>query len=104
MMAALVMTLAACSGPEWAEFYKPRGFGTMAPVPMGMRNVPDGQDSFSVGWRDGCNTYLGFTGSGLVQMRGFSYDINRSLQDRMYATGFREGASLCMYYSDTRPN
>lgn len=82
----------------------PTEFGTLSPLPPLMRNIPQGQDSFSQGWRDGCNSYLSFTGSGFIQARDFTYDINRSLTDKMYASGFREGASLCMYYTDTRPN
>ena len=90
--------------PDFAEVMRPKEFGTSSPMPQLLRNIPDGQDSFSVGWRDGCNTYLGFSGSGFVQMRGFTYDINRSLKDKQYTSGFREGANLCMYYTDTRPN
>ena len=101
---ALTLLPACSSLPDMSEIYAPTKFGTLSPMPMQMRNIPEGQDSFSVGWRDGCNSYLGFAGSGLVQMRDFTYDINRSLQDKPYASGFREGASLCMYYTDTRPN
>lgn len=87
-----------------SELYEPKKFGTMSPMPQLLRDIPEGTDSFSEGWRDGCNTYVGFVGSGLVQLRGFTYDINRSLQDKQYASGFREGANICMYYTDTRPN
>ena len=101
----VVVLLSGCSVmPDMSEVFSPREFGQSSPMPAYLRNIPEGKDSFSVGWRDGCNTYLGFTGSGLVQMRGFTYDINRSLTDKEYTSGFREGANLCMYYTDTRPN
>ena len=102
---AAVMILSGCAiMPDVSQITSPREFGYSSPMPQFLRNIPEGQDSFSVGWRDGCNTYLGFTGSGFVQMRGFTYDINRSLKDKQYTSGFREGANLCMYYTDTRPN
>lgn len=77
---------------------------TLAPAPMFMRNTPEDEDSFSQGFRDGCSSYLGFVGSGMLRLRPFKYDVNRSLQDQLYARGFREGASYCLYYTDTRPN
>ena len=99
------MLLSGCAVfPDTTEILSPKGFGYSSPAPELLRDIPDGQDSFSIGWRDGCNTYLGFTGSGLLQMRSFTYDINRSLKDKQYTSGFREGANLCMYYTDTRPN
>lgn len=102
-MVAIALFASGCSMIP-REMYEPRELGSFSPTPMLLRDIPQGQDSFSVGWRDGCNSYLGFTGSGLMQFRGYTYDINRSLTDKMYAAGFREGASLCMYYTDTRPN
>lgn len=101
-MVALAMVLSGCV--ESLEITDPKGFSSYTPTPMLMRDIPEGQDSFSIGWREGCNTYLGFTGSGFLQMRSYTYDVNRSLTDKMYAAGFREGASYCMYYTDTRPN
>lgn len=102
LMVSMALMLALCGCME--SLIDSKGFGTFSPTPALLRNVPQGNDSFSVGWRDGCSTYLGFTGSGLIEAREFAFDINRSLSDKQYAAGFREGASLCMYYTDTRPN
>lgn len=104
----ILIGLSGCSylpdSADMTEIIEPRKFGTFSPMPFFMRDIPQDNSSFSTGFRDGCNTYLGFAGSGLVQMRGFTYDIERSLNDRQYAAGFREGANLCLYYTDTRPN
>lgn len=102
LMGITAMTLMLCGCMD--QLIDSNGFGSYSPTPVLMRNVPQGNDSFSVGWRDGCNTYLGFTGSGLIETRSFTFDINRSLSDKQYAAGFREGASMCMYFTDTRPN
>lgn len=105
---AAIIGVSGCSylpdSADMSEMVSPTKFSTFSPMPFYLRDIPDGKDSFSVGWRDGCNTYMGFAGSGLVQMRGFTYDIERSLKDKQYAAGFREGANLCLYYTDTRPN
>ncbi len=105
---AAIIGVSGCSylpaSADLSEITSPTKFGMFSPMPFYLRGIPDGNDSFSEGWRDGCNTYMGFTGSGLLQMRGFTYDIERSLKDKPYAAGYREGANICMYYNDTRPN
>lgn len=105
---AVLIGVSGCSylpeSADMSEILTPTKFGTFSPMPFYLRDIPQDDSSFSVGFRDGCNTYIAFSGSGLTQMRDFTYDIDRSLKDRQYAAGFREGANLCLYYSDTRPN
>jgi hypothetical protein len=105
---AVLIGVSGCSylpdSADMSEIVSPHKFGTFSPMPFYLRNIPEDNSSYSIGFRDGCNTYLGFAGSGLIQNRGFTYDIERSLKDRPYAAGFREGANLCLYYTDTRPN
>ncbi len=100
-MFALLTGITGCS---YIPTYEPTGFGSYSPTPPLLRAIPEGNDSFSTGWRDGCNTYLGFVGEGVMRMRPFTFDVNRSLKDPLYAAGYREGASLCTFYTNTRPN
>lgn len=56
--------------------------------------------SYDQGFRDGCNTSLGITGSGLLRNHGFSYDVNRGIEDQEYYKGYRIGTIACVYYVD----
>lgn len=77
--------------------HKPFGFG---PSVMLLRGLPDGDTSYDQGFRDGCNTAIGITGSGMHRTYGFEYDVNRGIEDKEYYRGFRMGTSACVYYLD----
>lgn len=70
---------------------------TYGPGPMMVRNLPDGDDSYSQGFRDGCETYVGMQGTGFVQMKEYSWDNNRMISDPMYNKGIVDGRNYCTY-------
>jgi len=71
-----------------------------APTPMFMRNIPDGNDSYSKGFRDGCNTYLGIIGVGPVQLHGYEIDNTQVLEDATYNKGISDGRQYCTHFLD----
>jgi hypothetical protein len=79
-------------------------FGSGAsPRPFQMRNLPGGEDSYSVGFRDGCETTTGIAGVGLNRTHELAYDIDRGLKDREYYAGYRAGHVYCLFYTDYDP-
>ncbi len=84
-----------------ADTYQNYGrWSTWTPRPYQMRNIPQGDDSYSLGFRDGCNTGIGLVGSAMLQNHDFSYDAARALEDKDYAQGFRAGQGYCVGYVD----
>jgi len=77
--------------------------GLFTPRPFQMRGIPQGDDSYSRGFRDGCNISIGMIGSGLHRMDGFGYDPNRGIEDKDYYLGYRTGDFYCAYYLDSDP-
>ena len=66
--------------------------------------LPQGDDSYSVGFRDGCDSSLGIVGGGTVaSTNDFSMDANRGIEDRDYYEGYQMGANYCTYYLDPGP-
>jgi len=72
--------------------------------PPFMRHLPDGNDSFSIGFRDGCNTYMGIIGTGPLQLKTYQVDNMRALEDDQYNKGFNNGRNYCTYYLDAAVN
>ncbi|NDF12554.1 MAG: hypothetical protein EB060_07075 [Proteobacteria bacterium] len=97
LILTVVLALSACQ-PTAGDFG-----GAFSPHPFQMRNIPSGDDSYSVGWRDGCQTFTGAVGEGLLRTQPFSYDINRALEDSDYYKGWRAGMTYCTYYTDYDP-
>ena len=73
--------------------------GLFTPSPMFM-NLPQDDSDYSQGFRDGCNQAISITGSGLMRMHGWQYDVNRGIENKDYYSGFRAGTSACVYYLD----
>lgn len=66
--------------------------------------VPEGDDSYSVGFRDGCDSSLGMGGAGMVSATNdFTYDANRGIEDKKYYEGYRSGANYCLFFLDSGP-
>jgi hypothetical protein len=65
-----------------------------------MRGLPDGNDSYSTGFRDGCNTYQAIIGTGPLQMKAYQWDNLRELEDAAYAKGISDGRAYCTHYLD----
>ena len=98
---SFIMLLSGCDSMNYPLTYGRHQMWT--PEPMGMSGLPDGDDSYSQGFRDGCNVSLGIVGSGMLRAHGFAYDVNRGIEDRKYYRGYRLGNNYCMYYVDRDP-
>lgn len=99
----LLFIVSGCFFDE--EKYRARGghLSPWTPRPAFL-SMPDGDDSYSQGFRDGCTTYLGAAGaSGLRMAHGYAYDANRGIEDRDYYIGYRMGVDHCTYYVDIDP-
>jgi hypothetical protein len=73
------------------------------PRPFLMRNTPSGDDAYSQGWRDGCQSITGVVSEGFVRGNEFAYDAERGVYDNKYYKGWRDGLSYCNYYTDYDP-
>lgn len=69
-------------------------------TPALLRNLPQGQDGYSQGFRHGCKSLLGAVGTGMLRLNKAHIDGYKLTQDRMYARGFSDGASHCTFYLD----
>ncbi len=101
----MVIAVSACSNPMNAFNYKQTyGRDTFwTPEPAFLDGIPEGDDSYSQGFRDGCNTFTGFVASGFPRGHDFAYDAERGIKDRDYYVGYRIGSDYCTYYSDYDP-
>lgn len=93
----LVFLMGCSSDPRTPLIALPGAEETMGPTNMFLRNLPQGNDSYSVGFRDGCNTYMGIIGTSVLQFKEFRQDNARMIEDQMYATGYEDGRNHCTY-------
>lgn len=95
---SLIATVSACTMPE--HNYLPRFVGYKTPLLYG---VPEGDDSFSVGWRDGCNTSLAIAGEGALRLIKEKIDADNSYRfnkDQRYDKGYTTGSGYCANFLD----
>ena len=86
-----------------ADTYQNYGRHSMwTPKPLFL-TMPEGDDSYSIGFRDGCNTMIGAIGSAMLRNHNVAYDPNRGLQDNEYYRGYAIGRSHCTYFIDNSP-
>lgn len=69
----------------------------LTPRPMLIRNLPDGDDSYSEGFRAGCNTMLGIVGTGYLRSLRINVDGYRMVEDKLYTRGWSDGANFCTF-------
>ena len=81
----------------------------LTPKPLFIRNLPKGEDSYSFGFRSGCNDSMGLNGYGMMRLHEvtwgdsllhplkyqYQYDANRALDDDQYGLGYGHGFSYC---------
>ncbi|MBL0319493.1 MAG: hypothetical protein IPP74_09450 [Alphaproteobacteria bacterium] len=72
----------------------------MAPARLFLRGLPQGDDSYSQGLRDGCETFLGIVGSGTLRLLPSKIDGFRLTEDPAYARGYVDGQTYCTHYLD----
>jgi hypothetical protein len=76
--------------------------------PLGYRRlflygVPKGDDPFSQGWRDGCDTSLAIVGTGALRLvkEKFNADTTEKMTNNpLYSNGFSTGSSYCTNFLD----
>lgn len=102
-----LLGLAACGGVT----DKDGNHHILTPKPLFIRNIPAGNDSYSAGFRAGCNDYMGIAGFGghrfhdpytfagmfgaQVSNQAYQYDPSRGLKEPLYATGHAHGSNYC---------
>lgn len=72
----------------------------LSPGPLLLHNLPQGDDSYSQGYRDGCETFVGIVGTGVLRMLPSTIDGWRLTSDSVYARGFSDASSHCTFYLD----
>ncbi len=94
----LVLFVASCSGLDGANLPKWLGYKRMF-----LYGVPEGNDSFSKGWRDGCDTSLATAGIGSLKLIKEKINAENSyqmLEDPRYDRGFTIGSGYCVNFLD----
>ncbi len=99
---AFVIALSSCNNDLKEYFGRPGAF-TLRPAYLG--EMPQGDDSYSQGMRDGCNTSIAVVGVGpMASMYDESYvDYDRVMVDTDYHKGVTMGFNYCTYYQDVDP-
>ncbi len=99
-----VLIISSCSTKtDLKEYYGREGPWTMRPAHLGQ--MPQGNDSYSQGVRDGCNTAISVVGSGpMASMYDDTYyDFDKSISDADYYKGRTLGFNYCTFYEDPDP-
>lgn len=98
---SMLFLLSGCAG-DLAEYFGRHGM--LTPEPAGLADMPQGDDDYSQGFRDGCNTAISITGSGFLSTYDpIFYDFDKSLSSPEYYRGRTVGKNYCMYYVDNNP-
>lgn len=102
VLAFLALFLVSC-GNDLKEYYGRHG--ALTPTPFFMGKLPDGDDNYSQGFRDGCNTALSTVGTGMLSATYDDnyYDYEKSLNNNDYYKGRTIGFNYCTYYQDPNP-
>lgn len=99
---AMLFSISACGGTDVGVFRSTtqNDGNILTPTKMFTRGLPRGNDSYSQGIRDGCETFLGIVGAGALRMLPTTLDGYRLSEDRMYARGYVDGANHCTHSLD----
>ena len=96
--ALALLLLSSCSGniPVFRDPNLPTDT-ILTPRPMLIRNLPKGDDSYSEGFRDGCNTMFGIVGTGYLRTLKINVNGYRMVEDKVYTRGWSDGATYCTF-------
>jgi len=73
--------------------------GAFSPTPLFLKDLPQGEDNYSMGFRDGCYNFIGQNGYGLARMYDRSINPDDELLvDKLYQQGYRHGDRYCGVY------
>ncbi len=97
-----MILLSSCINNDLKEYYGKESALTMRPAYLG--EMPQGDDSYSKGVRDGCNTSIAVVGTGPMaeQYDDIYYDFDKT-NDQDYYRGRTLGFNYCTYYQDPDP-
>lgn len=93
-----IFILSSCSGVDGAKLPKWLGYKRVF-----LYGAPEGNDSFSKGWRDGCDTSLATGGIGSLKLIKEKINAENSYQmisDPRYDKGFTIGSGYCANFLD----
>jgi hypothetical protein len=95
--------LSAC-GNDRLDYFDGR-HGMWTPKPMYFGDLPMGDDDYSQGFRDGCNSALGTMTQGFMRSSfdDVYMDVNRNIAKDEYNKGWNQGHNYCTQFSDTDP-
>jgi hypothetical protein len=65
------------------------------PLRTNIRGLPAGNDSYSRGFRAGCQTHMGIVGAGSMRLIPENIDPQQLSNDSMYFRGFNDGGAYC---------
>lgn len=99
ILSLLLPMLSACVPGYPAGIYGE----SMQPRPLSLSDIPADNDSFAVGWRHGCQSYVGVIGDGFLKLQPYAFDAARAMKDETYYKGFRAGVDHCTYFTDWDP-
>jgi len=94
--------LASCSN-DLKEYHGRHG--TFTPAPFSIGQMPQGDDDYSQGFRDGCNTGHSIIGTGMMSSTydATYYNTEKSVTSNDYYKGRNIGFNYCTYYNDVNP-
>ena len=85
-----LITLSACSG-SW------NGTEKFVPNPFLLKSLPQGNDSFSQGFRDGCYNFIGQMGYGIMRFHNVPVQVGY-IYDNLYRQGYEHGDRHCSVF------
>ncbi len=92
---SILSLLSACL-PTISENGKP---SSLAPTPFLMGSLPQGEDNYSQGFRDGCYNASGQNGFGFVRLFDKAPRASGKLyMNNLYRRGYRDGDRQCSVY------
>lgn len=94
----MLCLLASCAMPEKNMLPDWLGYKRVL-----LRGAPQGDDSFSQGWRDGCDTSLATVGTGtlrLVKQKMNGAIAEHLVNDPLYEKGYSTGSGYCANFLD----
>ena len=102
ILAVVIITSAACMpNSGLRNFTGVRGSPVtgektfMLPRRAYVRGLPTGDDGYSVGFRNGCQTGMGVIGTGTMRLLPERIDSEKLIDDNMYMRGWHDGISHC---------
>lgn len=90
------LTIQACALPTLSENGKP---SILAPKALFLKNLPQDEEPYSIGFRDGCYNMIGQTGFGFQRLFDKAPDARDDLfMDKFYQLGYTDGDRYCSVY------